>query len=327
MPIEIRDYVAIYPNQTPLDQRAELAAEIAELKKQRGAVLLVHNYQLPETQDIADLLGDSLELSRKAAETDAAAGPQGRPEVIVFCGVHFMAQTAKLLSPDRPVLLPDAEAGCPMADMIDPAQLARFKEKHPGLPVVAYVNTTAEVKAESDICCTSANAIKVVESLDTDALLFIPDQFLGHWVQRHTEKQVIGYRGFCPTHAYFTAELIEEARIEHPGAVVMCHPECPPEVTDAADIVASTSGMVREAAESDDREFIIATEWSLACRMAKDNPEKRYYIFPDAVCPNMKRINLAKVAASLREMREQIEIPEDVAAKARRTVERMLAVV
>ena len=319
MPIEIRDYLAIYPGQTPPDERAELAAEIADLKRQRGAVLLVHNYQLPETQDIADLLGDSLELSRKAADTDA--------EVIVFCGVHFMAQTAKLLSPARPVLLPDAEAGCPMADMIDPAGLARFKEKHPGLPVVAYVNTTAEVKAESDICCTSANAIKVVESLDADALLFIPDQFLGHWVQRHTEKQVIGYRGFCPTHAYFSAELIEEARLEHPGAVVMCHPECPPEVTDAADIVASTSGMVRAAAESDDREFIIATEWSLACRMAKDNPEKRYYVFPDAVCPNMKRISLAKVAASLREMCEQIEIPQDVAERARRSVERMLAVV
>jgi quinolinate synthase len=311
--------MAVYPGQTPPEERAELAAQIAELKKERGAILLVHNYQLPETQAIADLLGDSLELSCRAAETAAA--------VIVFCGVHFMAQTAKLLSPERPVLLPDAEAGCPMADMIDPPALAKFKAQHPGLPVVAYVNTTAEVKAESDICCTSANAVKVVESIDAEAVLFIPDKYLADWVGQHTEKQVIPYKGFCPTHAYFTAEMIEEARREHPGAAVMCHPECPPEVTAAADIVASTSGMVRAAGQGEQREFIIATEWALACRMAKDRPEKRFYVFPEAVCPNMKRINLAKVAASLRDMRGRIEIAEEVAARARGAVERMLAVV
>lgn len=316
--VEIRDYVTEFPGQTPLHERSELAAAVQELKRQRKAILLVHNYQLPEIQDIADFIGDSLELSRRAAATDA--------DVIVFCGVHFMAQTAKILSPDRLVLLPDINAGCPMADMITPHLLRRFREPYPGLPVVAYVNTTAEVKAEVDICCTSANAVKVINSLDADRLLFVPDRYLAHYVQRHTEKQVIGYKGFCPTHALFTADMVLQAKAAHPQAVAMCHPECPPEVIDVADVVASTSGMVKAAAERPETEFILATEWGIAYRMAKENPTKRFYIFPEATCPNMKRITLPKVVASLRESIGEIEIPSDVIARARQAVERMVAV-
>ncbi len=319
MTVEIREYVEQYPGQTPLPLRAELAAAIQDLKRSRGAVILAHNYQLPEIQDLADYLGDSLELSRKAAATEA--------NMIVFCGVHFMAQTAKILSPQRLVLLPDPAAGCPMADMINPSQLAAFRAKYPGRPVVAYVNTTAEVKADSDICCTSANSVRVVESLPDDEVLFIPDRYLAEWTQKQTGKRIIGYPGFCPTHIPLTLEMIQEARAEHPQAVVMCHPECRPEVSEAADVVASTSGMLRAARERPDKEFVIATEWGLACRMAKDDPAKRFYVFPDAVCPNMKRITLPKLLASLQDTIGEIEIPPEVLEQARGAVERMLAVV
>lgn len=316
--VEIRDYVREFPSQTLPQDRPDLAAAVQELKRQRKAVILVHNYQLPEIQDIADFLGDSLELSRRAAATDA--------EVIVFCGVHFMAQTAKILSPDRLVLLPDINAGCPMADMITPDLLRRFREPYPGLPVVAYVNTTAEVKAEVDICCTSANAVKVVNSLDAERLLFVPDRYLAHYVQRHTDKEIICYRGFCPTHALFTADMVLEAKAAHPQAVAMCHPECPPEVIHVADVVASTSGMVKAAAERPETEFILATEWGIGYRMAKENPNKRFYVFPEAACPNMKRITLPKVVASLRESIGEIEIAPAVIARARQAVERMIAI-
>ena len=316
--VEIRDYVEEFPTQTPKEERAGLTAEVEELKHQRKAVILAHNYQLPEIQDIADFIGDSLELSRKAAATDA--------EVIIFCGVHFMAQTAKILSPDRLVLLPDINAGCPMADMITPDLLRRFRTPYPGLPVVAYVNTTAEVKAEVDICCTSANAVKVINSLEADRLLFVPDRYLAHYVQRHTRKQVIGYKGFCPTHALFTADMVLEAKAAHPQALAMCHPECPPEVIDVADVVASTSGMVKVAAERPETEFILATEWGIGYRMAKENPEKRFYVFPEAACPNMKRITLPKVVASLRESIGEIQIASEVITRARQAVERMLAI-
>ncbi len=317
MTIEIRDYLEQFPGQTPVEEREALGAAIRQARDERGAVILAHNYQLPEVQDVADFTGDSLELSRKAAETDA--------QVIVFCGVRFMAQTAKLLSPERPVLLPHPGAGCPMADMVDPAQLEAFKAQHPGLPVVAYVNTTAEVKAGSDICCTSANSVKVVESLDADEVLFIPDRYLAHWTQRQTSKRIIGYPGFCPTHALMTVEMIEQARREHPEALAMCHPECPPEVCEAADVVASTSGMVRAARERPEREIIVATEWGLAWCTAQENPGKRFYVFPEAVCPNMKKITLLILLNSLREMTGRIEIAEDVIGPARRAVERMLA--
>ncbi|MCX7597670.1 MAG: quinolinate synthase NadA [Armatimonadetes bacterium] len=316
--IEIRDYVQEFPGQTPADARPALAAAVQELKRRRRAIILAHNYQLPETQDVADFLGDSLELSRKAAATDA--------EVIVFCGVHFMAETAKILSPERLVLLPDINAGCPMADMITPDLLRRFRAPYPGLPVVAYVNTSAEVKAEVDICCTSANAVKVINSLDADRLLFIPDRYLAHYVQRHTDKEIIGYRGFCPTHALFTADMVLEAKAAHPEAVAICHPECPPEVVDVADIVASTSGMVKAAAERSESEFILATEWGLGYRLAKENPGKRFYVFPEAACPNMKRITLEKIVASLADNVSEIQLPSDVLVRARQAVERMIAI-
>ena len=195
---------------------AEIAERVEQLKRERNAVLLVHNYQIPEVQDLADFLGDSLGLSQQAAETDA--------DVIVFCGVHFMAQTAKLVCPDKTVLMPDASAGCPMADMITGEQLVEFKREHPGAPVVTYVNSTAEVKAESDICCTSANSVRIVQSLDADSILFVPDQFLGQWTEAQVpETEFILWGGFCPTHAAITVELVEEARHEHPDAVFICH--------------------------------------------------------------------------------------------------------
>jgi quinolinate synthase len=318
MIVEIREFLAEYPHQTPSAERRALSEAIGQAKRARNAIILAHNYQLPEIQDVADFIGDSLELSRRAAATDA--------EVIVFCGVHFMAQTAKLLSPDRVVLLPDITAGCPMADMITPEQLEAFKAQYPGRPVVAYVNTTAEVKAGSDICCTSANSVKVVEYLEAEEVLFVPDRYLAHWTQRHTQKRIIGYQGFCPTHALFTADMIAEARGERPEAAVMCHPECRPEVCDAADVIASTSGMLREAAKLPQREVIVGTEWGLAYRMAQENPEKRFYVFPEAVCPNMKKITLPVLAASLTDMIGEIEIAGEIIKRARIAVERMLAV-
>jgi len=302
-----------------MPDNAELIADIQRLRTQRRAVILAHNYQRPEVQDIADFTGDSLGLSREAARTDA--------EVIVFCGVHFMAQTAKLLSPDKTVLLPELEAGCPMADMITPGQLRKFKAQHPGAPVVAYVNTTAEVKAESDICCTSANAVEVVRALDVPKVLFIPDKNLGRWVQQHVpEKQVICYPGFCPTHQYITAEDIHQARREHPSAKVLAHPECAEEVLALADVVRSTSGMIRYARESQDTEFIVATELGILHPLTKDNPGKRFWPLFSALCPNMKLTTLESVRRSLERNEHAIEIAPDIAARARATVERMVQI-
>ena len=298
---------------------AEIIAEIQRLRTQRRAVILAHNYQRPEVQDIADFTGDSLGLSREAARTDA--------EVIVFCGVHFMAQTAKLLSPEKTVLLPEREAGCPMADMITPEQLREFKAQHPGAPVVAYVNTTAEVKAESDICCTSANAIEVVRAVEAPKVLFIPDKNLGRWVQQHVpEKEIIVYPGFCPTHQYITAEDIRQAKREHPNAKVLAHPECTEEVLALADVVRSTSGMIRYARESEDTEFIVATELGILHPLSKDNPGKRFWPLFSALCPNMKLTTLESVRRSLERNEHVIEIAPDIAARARAAVERMVQV-
>lgn len=293
--------------------------DLGRLREERRAVILVHNYQRPEVQDIADFAGDSLELSRRAAATDA--------DVIVFCGVHFMAQTAKLLSPDKTVLLPEIEAGCPMADMITPEQLGEFKAQHPGAPVVAYVNTTAEVKAEVDICCTSANAVAVVRSLDADRILFVPDEHLGRWVAKQVpDKELVLYPGFCPTHQFITAELIREARREHPQAEVMAHPECSGEVLELADAVLSTSGMLRHAKQSPAREFIVATEVGLVYPLRKQNPGKTFHPLLVAVCPNMKITTLESVRRALAEDMHRIEIRADIAARARQAVERMVAV-
>ena len=299
--------------------RDTLLSDINRLRRERKAVILAHNYQRPDVQDIADYTGDSLGLSRQAAATGA--------DVIVFCGVHFMAQTAKLLSPDKTVLLPEAGAGCPMADMITPGQLRAFKAEHPGLPVVAYVNTTAEVKADSDICCTSANAVEVVRSLDAEAVLFIPDRNLGRWVQRHVpEKRVICYDGFCPTHEFITADMIQDARRHHPDAIVMAHPECLEEVVEIADVVRSTSGMLKYARESEAQEFIVATELGILHPLQKDSPEKRFYPMFVALCPNMKLTTLESLKTSLELGIHPTEVPEDIAQRARVTVERMVAI-
>lgn len=297
----------------------ELHEELAHLRRERKAVLLVHNYQNPEVQDVGDILGDSLGLSRQAAATDA--------EVIVFCGVHFMAQTAKLLSPQKMVLLPEIMAGCPMADMITPEQLADFRKDHPGAPVVAYVNTTAEVKAECDICCTSANAVQVIRSLPEQKILFVPDQYLAHWVaQQVPEKEIIPYGGFCATHVRISPKMILEAKAAHPDAVTIGHPECPPDILALCDAVRSTSGMIKYAKESPAREFIIATECGMVYRLQQDIPDKQFYELKGIVCPNMKRTTLPKVVAALRELKYQIEIPDDIAARARRTVQRMIEI-
>jgi quinolinate synthase len=299
--------------------QADLTSRIQELKKSRGAVILAHNYQLPEVQDVADFSGDSLELSRKAAATDA--------EVIVFCGVHFMAETAKILSPGKTVLIPDVHAGCPMADMITLSQLREFKAQYPGRPVVAYVNTSAEVKAESDICCTSANAVKVVEALDAPEVLFLPDKCLGAYVASNTSKNVILYPGYCPTHHRILPQHVLEQKTLHPGALVIAHPECTPEVLALADAVASTSGIVRYVQESNREEFIVCTEQGLLHRLQQDNPSKRFYN-PGSlnVCPNMKKITLEKVAWSLQDLVYRVEVPDEIMKKARAAIDGMVAI-
>lgn len=298
---------------------AELVERIAKLKTERGAVILAHNYQLPEVQDIADFTGDSLELSRKAAATDA--------DVIVFCGVHFMAETAKILSPDKTVLIPDPEAGCPMADMITAAELREFKAMHPGIPVVAYVNTSAEVKAESTICCTSANAVRVVESIDADAVLFVPDKSLAAHVASKVTKKVIPYSGFCPTHHRIIARDVINVKREHPNAMVVAHPECAPDVLALADGIESTSGMLKWVANSNASEFIMCTERGLLHRLKSDNPTKTFYN-PSAlnICPNMKKITLEKVLWSLEDMRFAVELDPEIISKARSAIEGMIAI-
>ncbi|MEN6370586.1 MAG: quinolinate synthase NadA [Armatimonadota bacterium] len=297
----------------------ELVARINELRQKRNAVILVHNYQLGDVQDIADFAGDSLELSRKAAATDA--------DVIVFCGVHFMAETAKILSPNKIVLLPDPGAGCPMASMIDAERLREFKSQHPGLPVVAYVNTTAEVKAESDVCCTSANALKVVESLDANEFIFVPDKSLGSYVADKTDKKVVLYPGYCPTHHRILSSDVLNAKREHPNAVVLAHPECSGDVVQLADVVASTSQMIRWVAEHDAGEIILCTERGIIHKMQKDNPGKRFYNPCSLnICPNMKKITLEKVLWSLEDMVHEITVTEEVIARAKNAIDGMLAI-
>ena len=298
---------------------AEIINEIMRLKKQKNAVILVHNYQRPEVQDIADFTGDSLELSQKAAKTTA--------DVIVFCGVHFMAETAYIINPKRTVLLPDIESGCPMADMITVDALISKKKELPGVTVVCYVNSTAAVKAESDICCTSANAVKVVQSLGDKEILFVPDQYLGQWVAEKTGRQMHLWPGFCPTHMKILPEDILRLKKKHPGAVAMVHPECRPDAKAAADEVLSTGGMIRYVRESPAGEFIIGTEIGIMHRLQKENPQKRFIPATDkAVCPNMKRITLEKVLWSLQDMKYPVTVPEDIRIRALTAVERMLAI-
>lgn len=299
----------------------ELMEEIRQLAHDRGATILAHNYQRPEVQDVADFVGDSLELARKASSAVDAA-------VIVLCGVHFMAETAAILNPDRVVLLPDPAAGCPLADMVTPRDVARLRESTPGAPVVAYVNTSADVKAASDICCTSSNAVAVVRSLSHDSVVFIPDRNLAHFVaQRVPEKRVVAGSGFCPTHERFSLEDVERARMEHPGAVVVCHPECRPDVQAAADYVLSTGGMARLPSELSAGEYVVGTEVGMLHRLRSLYPECSFHPLNErAVCPNMKKITLEKVLHSLRALEPVVRVPREAADRARQAIERMLAV-
>jgi quinolinate synthase len=295
-----------------------LQQEIRQLKAERNAILLVHNYQMPEIQDIADCTGDSLELSRAAATMDG--------DVIVFCGVDFMAETAVILSPEKTVLLPAEDACCPMAQMISADELRLAKERHPDAAVVCYVNTTAEVKAESDICCTSSNAVKVVNAVEQDEILFVPDRNLGQYAQRFTRKLVLPWEGYCIVHDRITPAQVAEARKAHPEAVVLVHPECRPEVIDIADHVASTSGIIKEVCTSEKREFIIGTEIGILHRLNRECPGKQCYPLSEgAVCRNMKKTDLAKVRDSLKTLRPRITVPRDIADRARGAIERMLA--
>jgi quinolinate synthase len=302
-------------------EREEKTRErIRELRKERKAVILSHNYQRGEVQDIADFVGDSLELSQTAARTDA--------DVIVFCGVHFMAETAAILNPGKTVLLPDAGAGCPMANMITAEQLQQQKQKMPNATVVAYINSTAAVKAESDYCCTSANGVKIVSSIDNPEIIFVPDQYLGDFIAGKTGKTLTLWPGYCPTHVRILPEDIANRRQEHPQARVVVHPECRPDVIAAADEALSTSGMIRYAARADVKELIVGTEVEIMHRLRKENPGKQFYAASKkAVCPNMKKITLDKIEESLETMAPMITVPEEIRLRAKRAVDRMLAIV
>jgi quinolinate synthase len=301
------------------DRNGELAEKILDLKKARGAVILAHNYQLGEVQDIADFVGDSLELSQNAAKTDA--------EVIVFCGVQFMAETASILCPNKIVLLPDINAGCPMADMITAEGLKQRKKELPGATVVCYVNSSAEVKAESDICCTSANAVKVIESLDAEEILFVPDQFLGHYASTKTNKRVSLWPGFCPAHIMIQPQHIIGLKQDYPQAKVAIHPECRPEVIALADKVASTGGMCQYAKQEDVTQMIVGTEIGMIHRLRKENPNKKFIPASEqAVCNTMKLINLEKILWSLQEMTPEVKVPEEIRIKANAAVDKMLKI-
>ncbi len=300
------------------DPRA-IHEEIRSLAAERDAVILAHNYQRPEVQDVADFVGDSLGLSRQAAATDAS--------VIVFAGVHFMAETAKILCPGKTVLMPEPRAGCPMADMLTGEQLAAWRAEHPGVPVVTYVNSSAEVKALSDICCTSANAVEVVRSLGAPEVLFGPDRNLATWVgSQLPEVEIVAWDGWCPTHDEVTAEQVREAQERHPSAALVVHPECQPWLTALADAVLSTSQMLRFAAESDAEEIIVITEEGLLHGLSKAAPGKRFInLTPKMICPNMKVTTIEKVRDSLAGMHTAIEVDPDIARAALGAVERMVA--
>jgi quinolinate synthase len=294
-----------------------IVEEITKLKKEKNAIILVHNYQRPEIQNIADFLGDSLGLAREAAKTDA--------RIIVFCGVRFMAETAKILSPEKKVLLPRKEAGCPMADMITAEDLRKLKEKYPSTKVVSYVNTNADVKAESDICCTSANAIEVVRNLKTERIIFTPDKNLAAYCQRFVDKEIIPWNGYCYVHEKIKKEEVRLAKEKFPDALLLVHPECNPSVIDLADEVLSTSGMLNFAKKSDKKRFLIGTEEGLIYRLKKENPGKEFYAAGTAkMCRNMKLTTLNDVYLSLKEERYAIELPEGIIKSAQKALMGML---
>ncbi|VAX34747.1 Quinolinate synthetase, partial [hydrothermal vent metagenome] len=325
------------------DEQKKITEEILRLKEERRAIILSHNYQRDEVQEIADFTGDSLELSRKAAGVDC--------DVIVFCGVNFMAESASILSPEKTVLLPEVEANCPMADMVRVSgerkvwktfpgydeqptfvfphdfTLRDIKAQHPGVPVVTYVNTTADVKAESDICCTSANVVKVIESLPDKEIICIPDRNLSAWAAKNTNKKIIAWDGFCHVHDRVGVDDVEKARKLYPNALLMAHPECRLEVLELADHVTSTSGMLRFAKSSDAREFVVGTEIGLMYRLGKENPDKTFYpLRKDMICPNMKKTRLSSILRALKELSHIIKVPEDIRVKAKKALDRMLEI-
>ena len=298
-----------------------LKSEIRNLLQQRNGVLLAHNYQRDEIQEIADHTGDSLGLSQVAARSSA--------RVIVFAGVHFMAESAAILAPDRTVLLPRHDAGCPMADMITPEGVADLRKKYPGGTVVAYVNTSAAVKAVSDICCTSGNAVNVAKSLppEADPLIMIPDMNLAHYIATKLDRQIVWHDGYCPIHHMYTAQDVLEVKARHPGAVFAAHPECRPEVLELADHITSTSGMYAFARESDAQKIIVGTEMGVLYRMRLESPEKIFIpLSEDMICPNMKLTKLADIKDALVNMAPVVTVPEDIRLKAKQALDRMLAV-
>lgn len=301
--------------------RVDIADKIQRLKKRRNAVILAHNYQLPEVQDVADYRGDSLELSRIAAKTDA--------RIIVFCGVHFMAETASILCPDKKVIVPDINAGCPMARMLTVEDLRKMKKEHPRAIVIGYVNTSAEVKAELDVCCTSTNAVSVVNAFkDKEEVIFVPDKYLADYVSKRTGRKLVSWNGFCPTHVKILPEDIKREKRFHPQAKVMVHPECLPSVVALADAVLSTSQMGRFAKETDAREIIVGTEVGLIYRLKKDNPHKEFYPASEAaVCPNMKRTTQEKILWALEELKEEVRVSDEIRLRARRSIDRMLEII
>jgi quinolinate synthase len=298
---------------------APYIAAINELKRQRNAVVIAHNYQTPEIfHGVADFVGDSLAMAQQGAKTGA--------DVIVLAGVHFMAETAKILSPEKTVLIPDPLAGCSLAASITADDIRLLRQRYPGVPVVTYVNTSAAVKAESDICCTSANAVAIVESLGVDRVIFLPDEFLGKWVATQTDVQIILWRGHCEVHERFTGQELRDYRTaQGAGTVILAHPECPPEVLAEADFVGSTAAMIREVGETRPRRVVLITECSMSDNVAVEFPDVEF-VRPCNLCPHMKRITLPKILRSLQTMETRVEVEPGIAARARVAVERMLAV-
>jgi quinolinate synthase len=300
-------------------EQNSVRTEIKRLLKERNAVLLAHNYMRDEVQELADITGDSLALSMEAAKTEA--------DVIVFCGVHFMAESASILSPDKTVLLPRLDAGCPMADMVSVQELRTLKATLPGVPVVTYVNSSAAVKAESDICCTSANAVKVVQSLEDDEIIFAPDRNLGRYVSGFTNKRFHLWEGYCPTHERLRPEVVQELKANNPDAPFVCHPECNPAVVALADQVCSTTGMYDYCRNSSAQRFIIGTEAGILWRLKQENPGKEFILAsPALVCPNMKLTSLEDVLEALETMQPVVKVPESIRVPAKRALERMLAI-
>jgi quinolinate synthase len=294
-----------------------LKEEIEKLKKERNAVIVAHNYQPDSVQAIADYIGDSFGLSKKAAEL--------KEEVIVFCGVKFMAESAKIVSPEKTVLIPEIDAGCPMADMAELENLKKFKEKHPEAAVVSYVNSSAAVKSESDICCTSSNAVKIVNSLPHAEIIFLPDKNLGDYVSKRTDKKIIFWEGFCPTHNRVLLEDVKTVRERYPEAPILAHPECRPEVLKEADFIGSTAGILDYAAKSSAERLIIGTEKGLLYRLKDENPDKEFHLLSsELICRNMKKTNLRKVADSLKNMETKIEIGEKTRIKAEKALQSMI---